>query len=89
MLMSKVLEQENIDIKLYTVDGVLYHAYYPADHYKHKYYCVMDHGCPIELRIKRNKIEHDHAQPRSLVKFQFYPRVPVVDESLPPIDKPC
>lgn len=87
--MSKVLEQENIDVKLYTVDGVLYHAFYPADHYKHKYYCVMDHGCPIELRIKRNTIEHQYAQPRSLVKFKFYPRVPPADDSLPPLDKPC
>ncbi|KAI4465838.1 leucine-rich repeat-containing protein 34 [Holotrichia oblita] len=89
MLLSKVLDQENIDIKLYTVDGVLYHAYYPSDHYKHKYYCVMDHGCPIELRIKRNKVEHEHAQPRSLVKFQFYPRIPPVNETLKPKDKPC
>ncbi|KRT78279.1 hypothetical protein AMK59_8373 [Oryctes borbonicus] len=132
MLLSKVLEQDNIDVKIYSVDGVLYHAYYPSDRYKHKYYCEMDHGSPIELRIKRNKVElnysvdgvlyhayypsdrykhkyyceMDHgspielrikrnkvelnnAQPRSLVKFQFYPRVPPADDRLPPKNKPC
>ncbi|GJQ84961.1 hypothetical protein Trydic_g562 [Trypoxylus dichotomus] len=89
MLLSKVLEQDNIDVKLYRVDGVLYHAYYPSDRYKHKYYCEMDHGYPVELRIKRNTIDMDNTQPRSLVKFKFYPRVPPADDRLPPREKPC
>lgn len=76
MLRSKVLCQENFDVKLYTVDGVLQSAFYPVDHYKHKYYCVMDHGCAVELRIKRNRIEHEYALPKSKVKFEFYPRLP-------------
>lgn len=89
MLRAGVLEQENIDVKLYTVDGKLHTAFYPSDHYKHKYYCVLDYGVPVELRIKRNKVYSEYAQPRALVNFEFYPRYPEVDESLPIIEKPC
>lgn len=89
MLQSGVLEQEHIDVKLYTVDEVLCAAYYPSNHYKHRYYCVMDHGSPKELRIKRNTIEHEFAQPRALVKFEYYDRFPVVDETLSPRTPPC
>lgn len=81
MLLGGVLVQDQIDIKLYTVDKVLYAAYYPSNHYKHRYYSVMDHGCPLELRIKRNKVEPDYelAQPRALIKFEHYDRLPNVD----------
>lgn len=89
MLQSGVLEQENIDVKLYTVDGILYSAYYPSDRYKHKYYCVMDHGCPIELRIKRNKIDDEYAQPKAKVKFMYYERLPHINYDLPPGKDPC
>ncbi|KAJ8938205.1 hypothetical protein NQ318_011701 [Aromia moschata] len=82
MLASGVLHQEGIDIKLYTVDGELHAAYYPTNHYKHKYYSVMDHGCAIELKIKRNKIHHPDSLPRALIKFSHIDRYPPVNESL-------
>lgn len=82
MLKSGVLNQEYIDIKIYKVDEELRAAYYPANHYKHKYYCVMDHGCPIELKIKKNKIYDDRALPRKLVDFKHFDRYPPVDEKL-------
>lgn len=89
MLLSGVLEQENIDVKLFTVDEQLKAAYYPTNHFKHQYYSVMDHGCPVELRIRRNEIEDENAQPKALVNFQFYPRFPKVDDSLSLLEKQC
>lgn len=46
MLLSGVLFQHTIDVKLYEVDEILYAAYYPnpADRNKHLYYCEMDFG---------------------------------------------
>ncbi|KAF5282721.1 hypothetical protein FQR65_LT02718 [Abscondita terminalis] len=89
MLLSGVLVQQQIDVELYTDDDVIYAAYYPSNHYKHRYYCVLDHGCPAELRIKRNKIVHDFAKPRALIKFRYYDRFPPVDHSLKPDPRPC
>lgn len=89
MLLSGVLVQEQIDVKVYKVDEKFQHAFYPADRYKHKYYCVMNHGCPIELRIKRNRVDHQYAEPRAKINFQFYPRFPEIDESLEPKSPPC
>lgn len=77
MVTAGVLLQEHIDVKIYTVDGIRYHAFYPSDHYKHRYYCVMDHGRPIELRIKRNVVEEVVTKPRAKVYFEFYDRVPM------------
>ncbi|KAJ8918337.1 hypothetical protein NQ315_008030 [Exocentrus adspersus] len=82
MIASKVLDQEYIDVKICEVDGQLYPAFYPANHYKHKYYCVMDHGCPVELKIKRNKIYHPDSLPRQLLNMPHVGRYPPVDESL-------
>lgn len=76
MLLSGLLRQEYIDVKLYKTDHNLHAAYYPNNRYKHKYYCVMDHGCATELRIKRNTVDQANAQPRPLVDFMFYPRFP-------------
>lgn len=84
MIASKVLDQEYLDVKIYQVDGVLYPAFYPANHYKHKYYCVMDHGCPVELKIKRNRILPPDALPRRLINMPHVERYPPVDETLPP-----
>lgn len=61
MLLSGVLFQHTMDVKLYEVDEVLYAAYYPnpADRNKHLYYCELDYGeaQPI-YHIKRNvKVE--------------------------------
>lgn len=89
MVTAGVLFQEHIDVKIYTVDEIRQHAFYPSDHYKHRYYCVMDHGCPIELRIKRNKIEHVYAQPRAKVYFKYYDRLPYIDDNLPEDEPPC
>ncbi|KAK5646258.1 hypothetical protein RI129_004722 [Pyrocoelia pectoralis] len=84
MLLSTVLVQEQIDVKLYTVDEVIYAAYYPSNHYKHRYYCVMDHGCPVELKIKRNKKVSGSSMPREKLNFHFYDRYPPVNPSLSP-----
>lgn len=65
-------------MKLYTVDRVLCAARYPVDHYKHRYYEVMDYGCPVELKIKKNRIEQEGDKPRALVKFQHIDRFPPV-----------
>ncbi|XP_044579869.1 leucine-rich repeat-containing protein 34-like [Cotesia glomerata] len=40
ILESGVLEQDNLDVKPYKVDGKFYAAHYPADHYKQRYYNV-------------------------------------------------
>ncbi|KAH0550681.1 hypothetical protein KQX54_020511 [Cotesia glomerata] len=40
ILESDVLEQDNLDVKPYKVDGKFYAAHYPADHYKQRYYNV-------------------------------------------------
>ncbi|CAH1117752.1 unnamed protein product [Phaedon cochleariae] len=82
MLESKVLEQDYLDIKIYKVDEKLHAAYYPVNHYKHIYYNVMDHGCPVELKIKKNKIIDPAALPRELLNMSHYGRYPPVDESL-------
>ncbi|CAH0557226.1 unnamed protein product [Brassicogethes aeneus] len=80
---SGVLLQEHTDVKVYHVDGVAYQAYYPSNHYKHKYYCVMDHGCPVELKIKRNKVADEFSQPRALIDLKNYDRYPPVNLNLP------
>lgn len=77
MLAAGVLIQEHLDVKIYKVDETRYHAFYPSDHYKHRYYCVMDHGTPIELRIKRNVVEDTDPRPRPKVYFQYYDRIPM------------
>lgn len=82
MIASKVLDQEYLDVKIYEVDGKLSPAFYPANHYKHKYYCVMDHGCPVELKIKRNKIPHPDALPRRLINMPHVERYPPINEEL-------
>lgn len=75
MLQSGVLQQEGIDIRLYEVDGVLKASYYPSNHYKHKYYCVMDHGCAVELKIKKNKLEQLDEKQKVLLDFKFYKKI--------------
>lgn len=81
MLLSGALKQEGIDVKPYKVDGVLKAAYYPSDHYKHRYYCVMDYGCAVELKIKKNKVEprlppcSDEEKPNVLVGFKYYDKI--------------
>ncbi|XP_018332731.1 leucine-rich repeat-containing protein 34-like [Agrilus planipennis] len=89
MLRSGVLIQDYMDIRLYTVDGVIYHAFHPVDHFKQKYYCVMDHGCPVFLKIRRNIIEDPYAQPRALIKFKHYPRIPGANFNLSPKPPIC
>ncbi|VVD06088.1 unnamed protein product [Leptidea sinapis] len=57
MLMSGVLFQDTTDVRLYSVDGSLYAAYYPNpfDLNSKLYYCEMDFGFPIPIdHIKRN-----------------------------------
>ncbi|XP_059046853.1 leucine-rich repeat-containing protein 34-like [Achroia grisella] len=57
MLLSGVLFQHTIDVKIYEVDEVLHAAYYPnpADRNKHLYYCELDYGYSIPIdHIKRN-----------------------------------
>ncbi|CAK1546495.1 unnamed protein product [Leptosia nina] len=46
MLLSGVLFQHTIDVRLYEVDELLHAAYYPnpADRNKHLYYCELDFG---------------------------------------------
>lgn len=78
MVMSGVLDQEYLDVKIYEVDKVYHAAFYPSDHYKHKYYNVMDYACATELKIKRNHIPSELDQPRELVNFKFYPRLPAI-----------
>ncbi|KAJ8706396.1 hypothetical protein PYW08_011022 [Mythimna loreyi] len=60
MLLSGVLFQHTIDVKIYPVDGVLHAAYYPnpADRNKHRYYNELefDNLQPI-YHIKRNVVE--------------------------------
>lgn len=70
-----MLHQEGIDVKLYEVDGVLRSAFYPNNRYKHHYYCVMDHGCAVELKIKKHKIEDWDEKQRVLVDFKFYNKI--------------
>lgn len=59
MLLSGVLFQHTIDVRLYEVDEVLYAAYYPnpANRNKHIYYCELERGeaQPI-YHIKRNVV---------------------------------
>ncbi|KAB0798060.1 hypothetical protein PPYR_09053 [Photinus pyralis] len=89
MLLSTVLVQEQIDVKLYTVDDVIYAAYYPSNHYKHRYYCVMDHGCPVELKIKRNRMESRKDLPHAKLNLHYYDRYPPVNPVLPPDKRNC
>lgn len=60
MLMSGVISEDTMDVKLYEVDGVMYAALYsnPIDRNKHMYYCEMEYGYaqPI-LHIKRNVVK--------------------------------
>ncbi|KAH9628075.1 hypothetical protein HF086_018291 [Spodoptera exigua] len=60
MVLSGVLSQQSIDVKVYEVDNVLHAAYYPnpADRSKHLYYDELDFGCvqPI-CHITRNIID--------------------------------
>ncbi|CAH1954224.1 unnamed protein product [Acanthoscelides obtectus] len=64
LLRAGVLNQEYFDVKLYEVDGMLHAAYYPAEHFKHNYYSVLDYGYPPELKIVRNKVPDPIALPR-------------------------
>ncbi|CAG9771068.1 unnamed protein product [Ceutorhynchus assimilis] len=82
LLESGVLEQNNIDVKVYYVDGKRYGAYYPTNQFTQRCYSIMEYGCPPELKIKRNKIRHPYAQPRVLIDFNFFDQYPPVDESL-------
>lgn len=75
MLQSGVLQQEGIDIRLYEVDGELKAAYYPSNRYKHQYYCVMDYGSAVELKIKKNKLEEIDEKQTVLLDFKFYKKV--------------
>lgn len=81
MMLSTVFEQSGIDVKIYMVDGVLYAARYTVQAYKHRYYGVMDYGCAVELKIKRNRIETPDDKPRALVNFKHLDRYP-------PLEKP-
>lgn len=75
MLESGVLQQEGIDVKLYEVDGKLKAAFYPSNRYKHQYYCVMDHGCAVELKIKKNKVDEPDEKQKVLLDFKFYKKI--------------
>ncbi|XP_022904365.2 leucine-rich repeat-containing protein 34-like [Onthophagus taurus] len=74
-------DPERLDVRIYEVDGLLYHAYVPEDHYKHRYYGVMDHGCAVELKIKRNIIEDEFTYPRNLTNFKYYNKIPAAPGS--------
>ncbi|GLV39755.1 Ran GTPase activating protein [Carabus blaptoides fortunei] len=76
MIMSTALEQKYLDVRPYEVDGIYYCAYYPSDSYKHKYYCVTDYQCPVELKIKHNLLPTDQDQRRAKLDFKYYPRMP-------------
>ncbi|XP_044267601.1 leucine-rich repeat-containing protein 34-like isoform X1 [Tribolium madens] len=80
MMLSTVFEQRGIDVKIYEVDGVLYAARYPVDKYKQQYYGVMDYGCAVELKIKKNKIETRDDKPRALVNFVHIDRYPEIEK---------
>lgn len=75
MLQSGVLQQEGIDVRLYEVDGILHAAYYASNRYKHQYYCVMDHGSAVELKIKKNKLEQLDDKQKVLLDFKFYKKI--------------
>lgn len=80
MIMSTVLEQKYLDVQPYEIDGIYYCAYYPSDSYKHKYYCVMDYQCPVELKIKHNHLPTDQDEPKAKVDFKYYPRIPPIEK---------
>lgn len=80
MLDAGSIEQENIDVKLYEVDGIIRAAYYPTNHYKHRYFCVMDTAVPSELKIKKHKLETEYSTPKALVNYKFYDRYPQIDK---------
>nr|CAI5836117.1 unnamed protein product [Callosobruchus analis] len=82
LLKAGILDQKYFDVKLYEVDGRLHAAYYPSDHFKHKYYSVLDYGYPPELKIIRNKVVNSMALPRELLNYTHIARYPPVDESL-------
>lgn len=79
MILSQVLNQEQIDIKLYKVDGVLYYAYYPTNHFKQNYYSVMMHGSPVELKIKKNRVEPTSTVCRPFYHLPHYERYPSME----------
>ncbi|XP_076273168.1 uncharacterized protein LOC143204505 [Rhynchophorus ferrugineus] len=77
-----VLQQDLIDVKVYITSDGPQMAYYPTNHYKHRFYSVMDHGYPPELKIVRNKVVGPDSQPRALVQLDFIDRYPPVDAKL-------
>lgn len=80
MILSGVLIQEYLDVKIYEVDKVYHAAFYPSDRYKLQYYNVGDYACATELKIKRNIVPSELDQPRELVNFKFYPRLPPIQK---------
>ncbi|XP_056629845.1 leucine-rich repeat-containing protein 34-like [Diorhabda sublineata] len=82
MLKSTVLEQEYIDVKIYTVDEKYEAVYYPTNHYKSNYYAITKPACPNVIKIIRNKIYGPDALPRELLNIPHIGRYPKVDESL-------
>ncbi|XP_023288166.1 uncharacterized protein LOC105704107 [Orussus abietinus] len=76
MLVSGVLQQENLDVKPYKVDTKWYFAHYPADRYKHLYYEVPDYGFPQPLKLPyiKNKFK-GMAKPK--VNFKYVAPVPI------------
>nr|CAD7441641.1 unnamed protein product [Timema bartmani] len=63
MLLSKVLQQEQLDVSVYTVDNVDHVAFNNVDRYKHIYYCLSEFGCALPKPILR--------QPCSIIPTQL------------------
>ncbi|XP_024943228.1 uncharacterized protein LOC107270067 isoform X2 [Cephus cinctus] len=76
MLMSGVLTQDNLDIIPYRIDGRLNLAFYPADHYKQRYYNVPVYGYPQPLRLPYicNAFK-GKAMPK--IRFKYFDPVPI------------
>ncbi|XP_050300749.1 leucine-rich repeat-containing protein 34-like isoform X2 [Anthonomus grandis grandis] len=79
---SGCLVPENVDVKIYYVDGVRCAAFNPINQLALKKYSIQLYGVAPELKIIRNKKAHPDALPRALLNFEFIDRYPPVDESL-------
>lgn len=82
MLVSGGLQQENIDVKVYYVDGKRCAALYPSNKYNNRSLYVTDYGFPPELKIVKRKLPKEYSKPRALIDVEFIDRYPSVDNSL-------
>uniref|UniRef100_A0AAR5P365 Uncharacterized protein n=1 Tax=Dendroctonus ponderosae TaxID=77166 RepID=A0AAR5P365_DENPD len=80
MLMYGTLEQKNIDVRIYYVNGKRQAAFYPSDHFNHKAYSVLDYGFPPGLNIVKRKLTEPNSKPRALHDFEYIDRYPPVDQ---------